>query len=113
MKRDAAPVCLFAIYDSPRDFPHHIVVRVWQFGPDGKVVPTQEAPLTFDIGSLGARGAMAAARAHCRRRGLTFLPRSAGDDPVIVETWKGRPTQNEASPDADGAPSRSRTLALG
>jgi hypothetical protein len=113
MKRDAAPVCLFAIYDSPRDFPDHIVVRVWQFGPDGKVVPGQEAPLTFDIASLGHRGAMAAARGHCRRCGLSFLPRSAGDDPVIVETWKGRPTRIEANATSDAAGARARTLALG
>ena len=112
MKRDAAPVCLFAIYDSPRDFPHHIVVRVWQFGPDGKVVPGDEAPSTFDISALGHRGAIAAARAYCRRRGLTFLPRSAGDDPVIVETWKGRPT-HLADPVAADAIGRSRALALG
>jgi hypothetical protein len=90
MKRDAAPVCLYAIYDSPRDFPNHVVVRIWQAGPEGGLTPLPEV-LKFDITAMGHRVAMSAARGHCRRAGLTFLPRSKGDDPVIVETWKGRP----------------------
>jgi len=95
MKRDAAPVCLYAIYDSPRDFPNHVVVRIWQTSPEGGMTPLPEV-LKFDIATMGHRIAMSSARGHCRRAGLTFLPRSKGDDPVIVETWKGRPKRVEA-----------------
>lgn len=95
MKRDAAPVCLFAIYDSPRDFPNYVVLRIWQFGADGKPVPLPDV-LKFEIAAMGHRAAMKAARAYCRRSGLVFQPRSKADDPVLVETWKGRPKRIEA-----------------
>jgi hypothetical protein len=95
MKRDAAPVCLFTIYDSPRDYPQHIVVRSWSPGADGKLVPAHEVR-TYDIGALGPRGAMSAARGYCRRMGLTYMPRRKNDDPVIAETWMGVPNWPEA-----------------
>jgi len=34
MKQDGTPVCMLTIYDCPRDFPGHVVVRRWSFKPD-------------------------------------------------------------------------------
>ena len=112
MKRDAAPICTYAIYDSPRDFPNQIVVRVWQQSSDGRMVPLPEA-LTFNIASAGHRAAMIAARKYCRRLGLVFLPRNGSDDPVIVETWNGRPQRIEAQSEREAAGAALRRTVLG
>jgi hypothetical protein len=89
MKRDGIPECMLAIYDRPRDFPDHVVVRKWTFTGDGTITPEQGVT-TFDVRELSPRGAVSAARAHCKRLGLTFLPRTRNDDPVLVESWRGR-----------------------
>jgi len=89
MKRDATPVCVLAIYDRPRDFPDHIVVRRWSFTPEGTLMP-QRGVTTFDVTQLSHRGAVSAARTHCKALGLTFIPRGHGDDPVLIESWKGQ-----------------------
>jgi hypothetical protein len=94
MKRDDS--CLMAIYDRPREFPSSIVVRRWAFNAEGALAPDPNV-LTFDINRLSERGATKAARAHCNRMGLRFLPRNAGDDPVLMETWQGRPVLSEAA----------------
>lgn len=112
MKRELDPICTFVIYDCPRDFPHHVVVRAWRPSADGGMAPLNEAA-TFDVAELGHRGAMVAARAHCRRLGLTFLPRSKADDPVIVEIWQGRPKRPEASDPELDARASLRAAVLG
>ena len=89
MKQDDTPVSVLAVYDCPRDFPHHLVVRCWTLTADGTLTPGQRI-VTFDVQVLGQRGATSAARSYCKRLGLVFVPRSGGDDPVLVETWQGR-----------------------
>ena len=77
---------VFAIYDRPRDYPDHVIVRGWSFTAEGKLLPQQETH-AFQVTALGVRGAVSAARGFCRRLGLTFVPRSWNDDPVLMETW--------------------------
>ncbi|HEY6877760.1 MAG TPA: hypothetical protein VI299_07055 [Polyangiales bacterium] len=96
MKRESIQECVLAIYDRPRDFPECVVVRPWTFTPDGKLTPAQSVT-TFNVSELGPRGAISAARTHCKRLGLTFLPRDAKDDPMLVESWRGRPNMLEAT----------------
>lgn len=96
MKRDGTPECVLAIYDRPRDFPDHVVVRQWTFTGDGKITPSQGVT-RFDVRELGPRGAVSAARAHCKRLGLSFLPRKRSDDPVLVESWRGFLSATEAA----------------
>ncbi len=85
MKRDGTPECVLAIYDRPRDFPDHIVIRQWLYGAEGKLTP-QPGVSTFEVGALGPRGALSAARSYCKRLGLRFLPRDSKDDPVLLES---------------------------
>ncbi|MDB4973469.1 MAG: hypothetical protein JWN48_1810 [Myxococcaceae bacterium] len=90
MKQEGSSARIYAIYDRPRDHPDHVIVRGWSFAPDGKLMPQAET-LAFDVPALGPRGAVSAARRHCNRLGLSFIPRNWNDDPVIMETWSGRP----------------------
>lgn len=70
---------MWTMYDHPRDFPGHVVVRRWLIGGGSpEPVPTQECWL-FDT-LENARATMAA-------RGLACLARLPEDDPAIVETW--------------------------
>jgi hypothetical protein len=96
MKRDGTPESVLAIYDRPRDFPDHVVVRRWTFTGDGKLSPEQGVT-AFDVRELSQRGAVSAARTHCKRLGLTFLPRRKDDDPVLVESWRGYLRSAEAA----------------
>lgn len=67
---------MFTIYDHPKDYPNHFVVRKWIIhGPEpepGSVLSLSE---TLDA----ARNSIPA--------GLVCLSRNVEDDPVIVETW--------------------------
>lgn len=66
------PLEMFVIYDHPRDFPGHFVVRRWVGGkptPDFAIADTLEA-----------------ARAEVPPS-LYRLPHQPGEDTVIVETW--------------------------
>ncbi len=71
-QRPDGPLEMFVIYDHPRDFPGHFVVRRWI---DGK--PTQDFAIADTIDS---------ARAEVPR-GMHRLPHQPGEDDVIVETW--------------------------
>jgi hypothetical protein len=66
------PLEIFVIYDHPRDYPGHFVVRRW-LGDR----PTEDFAIALTL---------AEARAEVPR-GRVRLARSAADDPVIVETW--------------------------
>ena len=88
MKQNGTARCTFAIYDCPRDYPEHVIVRGWTYATDGKLLP-QTQTQAFHVRELGHRGAVSAARAHCKALGLHFLPRNWNDDPVILETWNG------------------------
>ena len=96
MKQDETPLSMLAIYDCPRDYPRHLVVRCWTCAPDGTLKPGRHV-LTFDTDELGHRGAVSAARAYCKRLGLTFVPRTKADDPVLIETWQGRLTATQTA----------------
>lgn len=73
MTADQAPFVLWTVYDNPTDFPGLYVAR--QFTLNG---PTKNV---FTSESLGAL------RAIFQQRGMTPMPRSPGDDPVIIESW--------------------------
>jgi hypothetical protein len=66
------PLELFVIYERPKDYPAHFVVRRW-FGME----PTED----FAIADT-----LEAARKELPR-GLYRIPRQPGEDPVIAETW--------------------------
>ena len=69
---------MFVVYDHPKDFPNHFVLRRWWIDgklPDG--TPTQDYR-TAD--SLEAIRELVPWECVCLRR-------NEGDDPSIVETW--------------------------
>lgn len=66
---------MFVIYDHPKDHPDCYVVRRWAYAP--RFVATNEAKLATTL----ERAREHVPRGHCR------VPRSPGDDPVIVESW--------------------------
>jgi hypothetical protein len=69
------PLSIWVVYERPRDYPQHYVVREWTC--DNPSVAKQ----AWFFSSLDlARAALAAS-------GLTCLMPFAGDDPCIVETW--------------------------
>ena len=70
------PLELFVIYDHPKDYPGHFVVRRW-FGTRWATIATDDFALTDTIES---------ARAEVPE-GLVRIPHQTGEDPVIVETW--------------------------
>lgn len=69
---------LYTIYDHPRDYPDHVVVR-WHWVEDGRIVTGPGCCWVCD--SVGQ------ARSALRRQGLTSLGRHPKDDATIVETW--------------------------
>jgi len=69
---------LYTIYDHPKDFPHHYVVRPHAVTP-GDVMPH---------GFSCLYNTLEEARADCIDNGAdTCLMREPDDDPVIIETW--------------------------
>jgi hypothetical protein len=71
---------LWTIYDHPRDFPDHVVVRPFA------VRPGSLEPEPHQVGCLYRT--LTAARTDCRRNGCSgFLQRDPGDDVNIIETW--------------------------
>ena len=64
------------IYDSPKDFPELKLCRIWE---GAGCHPTNTAIYRNTIEKL---------REDIKAAGFSILiPRSEGDDPVIVETW--------------------------
>lgn len=75
-------LCMFVVYDHPKDAPGHWVVRVWETTPSGTPMP---APCVHAFESLEeARAAIARTRAGPN---LVRLPRDEQDDPSIAEVW--------------------------
>lgn len=71
---------LWVVYDSPKDHPGKVVVRLWRIAPTFLQAIATTTLLTFDD--------IEAARARLRERGHVYrINRSPDDDPVIVETW--------------------------
>lgn len=64
---------VFAIYESPRDYPGRYVVRRWV----GTVADPEPRAVALTLAE--ARKAIPS--------GLFYLPRLRGDDPCIKETW--------------------------
>lgn len=67
---------MYVIYDHPRDYPEHFVVRAWSVG-FGAVLPLGDPMLTKTLD---------AARGHVPWH-ATNIGRERYDDPVIVEVW--------------------------
>lgn len=72
----AETISQYAIYDHPRDFPDHFVVREWLI-KDGQVTPAEECWLTQTLEDARA----------LIPRGMYNFGRYPQDDPVIVEVW--------------------------
>ena len=66
------PLEMFVVYDHPRDYPGHFVVRRWIGGK-----PTQDFAIADSL---------EAARAWVPE-GMYRLPHQPGKDDVITETW--------------------------
>ena len=66
----------WTIYNRPRDYPAHYVVRMWT-ASDGGVIMGKVAALC---------GSLDEARAQIPPDAI-YLGRQPDDDPVIVETW--------------------------
>lgn len=69
---------LWTVYDHPRDFPNGYVAREWVI-ENGEYEPTANFMVAPNLEVLRE---ILLAQMHLAR-----LPRSEGDDPVIVETW--------------------------
>lgn len=67
----------WVIYERPRDYPQDFVVREWLIVRGSSPQPTINVRLAPTLEQARA----------CVPRGLFCIPRSPGDDAVIVETW--------------------------
>lgn len=67
----------WTIYERPRDYPNCYVARRFAL-KEGEPNPTTEHLISHNLEAL---------RGFMQRNGLALIPRSEGDDPVIVETW--------------------------
>jgi hypothetical protein len=67
-----APLEMFTIYERPRDYPAHFVVRRFENGD-----PTSDFAIALDL--RGARNEVPL--------GLVRLARHPADEPHIVEVW--------------------------
>lgn len=68
---------MWTVYDHPSDFPNDYVARRWlvhTLGPE----PTGDVLRSSSLQTL---------RVALGMRGLHVIPRSAEDDPIVVETW--------------------------
>lgn len=69
-------LCMWTIYDHPRDYPNEYVAREWVIDvaprPTGKVITCKYINVL---------------RLEFEERGLVRLPRDPSDDLLIVETW--------------------------
>ncbi|HET8727599.1 MAG TPA: hypothetical protein VFO41_08835 [Alphaproteobacteria bacterium] len=77
MMIDEPLLCIWVIYDHPRDFPNHVVMRQQWAMRSGEVRAAR-------VGGL--YDSVVEARADLPL-GLAHLMRHPDDDPAIVETW--------------------------
>lgn len=76
---------IYTMYDRPRDYPDHIVIRPFVIGGSGEVArgePQIQATVILVDTVSEARDTMLKFDP-----GLTFLTRQPGDDPPIVGSW--------------------------
>lgn len=79
METNAEPEGLdvWTITEKPKDYPEHFVARRHVIA-NGQDTVTRDALVSLSLEGL---------RDALRRLGLVCMPRSDGDDPVIVESW--------------------------
>lgn len=75
--RTADSLVTWTIYDHPKDFPNHVVVRPWEVVSGGHIEP---GPQWLCESLEQARELLAPLRLH-------RLDRQPEDDPTIMETW--------------------------
>lgn len=68
----------FAIYEHPKDYPNHFVVRHWRTQIQSKKIEYQQNVFIADT--------LAEARAQIPKNYIGW-GRMEGDDPAIVEVW--------------------------
>ncbi len=66
----------WVVYDHPRDYPHHFVLRRWEVSSSGGR-PTKDVFVALTLEAI--RDMVPA--------GLVRLARFQDDDPAIVEVW--------------------------
>lgn len=76
-ERNPSILNIWTITEKPRDFPNCFVACRHEVS-DGGHKPTKDLIVSTDIEAL---------RSELMDRGLICIPRSSGDDPVIVESW--------------------------
>lgn len=74
---DQQALSIWTVYDHPLDYPETYIARRAEIGV-GVVSNTADTIADEDLEKI---------RDQLRDRGLTRLPRSAGDDPFIIEVW--------------------------
>ena len=67
---------LFVIYDHPKDYPGHFVVRRW-FGTRWATIPTTDFAIADTLEAVRAEVP----------EGMCRIPHQESEDAVIVETW--------------------------
>ena len=78
MNVDPGWLTMWTVYDHPRDFQRHVVVRPSFALPDGRQAVYRIVCLYDTIDE---------AHADCEAKGLHYIPRWAEDDEVIVGVW--------------------------
>lgn len=73
---DPARLPMWVIYDRPADHPDWAIARLWYSLPAPE--PTESILRAEKVSHL---------RIYFRQCGFTYLARSEGDDPKIVESW--------------------------
>ena len=68
---------MWTVYEHPADYPLAYVARMFEVDAAGPR-PTKHVIVEATLPGV---------RAHLMMMGLTSIPRSAGDDARIVETW--------------------------
>jgi hypothetical protein len=72
---------MWTIYRSPKDYPGQFVAREWLVTDRGQTLASKE-PLSIHEQLRIVRMAI-----QYQSPGAMLVPRSPGDDPVILETW--------------------------
>lgn len=71
------PLTMWTVYDRPSDAPEYYVARLWHIAP-GQPHPTSTVIASSNLEIV---------RDYLLELGLTQLPRTEEDDPVILECW--------------------------
>ena len=63
---------VICVYDGPTDYPGRYIARLWDMGRPTHIIAQADTLEELRL---------------AKPEGMIAMPRSAGDDPIIVETW--------------------------